>query len=149
MPAGIWFDAPVVGAIMPSVDKVGRYFPFVFFSRISELSEFSLYCSQFSQAADILPELLGGEFVLDDIDGFIGSKLKQTAVNSFSDVSSINVESNVRDRILAGASYWWQSDVGFNDGFFCAPEQSSDLFLFLFGSQLSNTQQGPHGAPVF
>jgi type VI secretion system protein ImpM len=60
LPAGIWSPAPLCGALMPSVDRVGRYFPLIAFAPIGEdpLMEATVLWRRMSRLALLLPGVL-------------------------------------------------------------------------------------------
>lgn len=60
LPAGIWSTAPLCGILMPSVDRVGRYFPLMAWAAIGvdPLAEASVLWRRMSRIALQLPAVL-------------------------------------------------------------------------------------------
>lgn len=59
IPAGQWGELPQCGAIMASVDRVGRYFPLIALAELAEASgDQNLLCAQLRALAVTMPEVL-------------------------------------------------------------------------------------------
>lgn len=71
LPAGVWGGQAVCGAIMPSVDKVGRYFPFILFFDQDAVADIQLRNKYLTDVAALLPGLLEREILVDDISDYI------------------------------------------------------------------------------
>lgn len=134
LPPGLWLDEPVIGALMPSVDRVGRYFPFVFFARLpkSILSkdgqqEFRNYFTYATQIVKALPELLGCEIPIDKIIPFV-DQTQQLDDSCFEGFEWEFLQSQIID----GKSYWWCFNEQVEQKFYCLAGENADLFLRLF-----------------
>lgn len=128
LPAGVWSQFPVCGAVMPSVDKVGRYFPFVLFFNV-EHADILLSSRYLDGIADLLPDFLEHETFPDQISEYLLKNLNFPMVTSaaeeaeaLNDFISINKETGC----------WWQLDDGDVSGFYSLPDRK--LFIRLFGA---------------
>jgi len=83
-PAGVLDDLPVAGVLFPSVDRVGRYFPFTVFARLPEHSSGLVVADRcapwFERVEDlVLAQLEVDGFAVDEIDDALGATSGQLA----------------------------------------------------------------------
>lgn len=132
LPANIWADAPVVGAIMPSVDKVGRYFPFVSFFECTQSESLLNCCGQAIKIAMLMPELLAIEISIDDVLGHLDTPTEE----------AIHISSKVLDSeaialsLTSDISYWWRPDER-DTSFSCGFADSAHIFSQLFSCEVA------------
>jgi len=101
---GVWGNAFFYGALMPSVDSVGRYFPFMAFVRGTSSTDIDpVLISYLPSLANVLPVLLQGNLPPDDIRHFFASHVKAEI-----SVSDIFAACDVNEFNIS-RSYWWQS----------------------------------------
>jgi type VI secretion system ImpM family protein len=73
LPERVWGDGPINGLVMPSVDRVGRYFPFVvLLPSVSNSSSDKLMISLL-YLSERLPQLLQGNILPDQILPFLNA----------------------------------------------------------------------------
>lgn len=108
MPAGCWGERAVCGALMPSVDRVGRYYPFL---TLSEPESVQLEAPEFlyqrlAAVARRLPTLLYNRLLPDEITVLLQS---DASARSAPDDSVLSLQ---LDRLFSSArsSYWWVPD---------------------------------------
>ena len=81
-PAGVLDDLPVAGVLFPSVDRVGRYFPFTVFARLPELSSGLVVADRCAPWFERIEDLLLTQFEVDgfaveEIDDALGATSEQ------------------------------------------------------------------------
>lgn len=128
LPAGVWSELPVCGAVMPSVDKVGRYFPFILFFNV-EHADILLRSKYLDGIATLLPGFLQHEILPEQISEHIVKNLNSPIVTLAADeAEALNNFISAKDE----TGYWWQLDEGKVLGFCSLPDR--ELFIGLFGS---------------
>ena len=93
------------GALMPSVDRVGRYYPLIALAAVpGELSghEANLH-SRLTVLAERLPELLQHSYMPDEVERFINEPC--TTVLSFEQDEGFATLNTIYASTLS--SYWW------------------------------------------
>lgn len=99
---GVWGEEYLYGAVMPSVDSVGRYFPFISLTRGASFSSIDRELINYLPSlADELPAVLQGDLLPEEICEFFAQHVKP-------DVSNTAL-SNLNDLSAAAKSYWWYS----------------------------------------
>lgn len=83
-PAGVLDDLPVAGILFPSVDRVGRYFPFTVFARLPERSSGLVVADRcapwFERIEDlVLAQLEDEGHTVDEIDEVLAATSEQLA----------------------------------------------------------------------
>ena len=83
-PAGVLDDLPVAGILFPSVDRVGRYFPFTVFTRLPERSSGLVVADRcapwFERIEDlVLAQLEDEGHTIDEIDDVLAATSEQLA----------------------------------------------------------------------
>lgn len=122
VPAGVWAEPAVCGALMPSVDRVGRYFPFLLFWPAGE----SINCQQLVYLSRAMPVLLEQQIHPDDITGFIAQ-----SVNTQAPREDYNPGSEGHYAVREGLCHWWNDDTGVS---FDTPSNASAFVMSqLFG----------------
>ena len=81
---GVLDDLPVAGVLFPSVDRVGRYFPFTVFARLPEHSSGLVVADRcapwFDRIEDLVLAQLDDEgHTVDEIDGVLGATAEHLA----------------------------------------------------------------------
>lgn len=100
----VWGDEFLYGALMPSVDSVGRYFPFITFARGASLTDVDpALVSYLPSLANELPVLLQGNLLPDDVCHFLA-----THVSAEMSVSDIFTALDPGEPDI-NKSYWWYS----------------------------------------
>jgi type VI secretion system protein ImpM len=101
---GVWGDKFFYGALMPSVDSVGRYFPLITIVQGMPLSNVdSVLVSYLPSLANGLPILLEGNLQPDDIGDFFAEHVRPEV--SVSDIlAALDVV-----KLDVNKSYWWHS----------------------------------------
>ena len=131
LPAGIWSPAPLCGVLMPSVDRVGRYFPVIAFAPIAldPLAEATLLWRRMSRIAQVMPGVLHQQL---DAEAAL-ALLQDPAINDAEEwrrILSLDDFNAYGDK-----SIWWSERTQYmplrevnHRG-----KPDSDLFLRLFG----------------
>lgn len=100
----VWGDEFLYGALMPSVDSVGRYFPFITFARGTSRTDVDpVLVSYLPSLANELPVLLQGNLLPDDVCHFLAAHVM--AEMSVSDIFTAR-DPGEPD---INKSYWWYS----------------------------------------
>ncbi len=99
-----WGDEFFYGALMPSVDSVGRYFPFITVLKGAPKDIDPVLVSHLPSLASELPTLLQGDVLPDDVCGFLAEHVRSEACAT--DI----LEALDLVQPDTGASYWWFSD---------------------------------------
>lgn len=133
IPAGVWTDTRIVGALMPSVDRVGRYFPFVVFFELDCQMDLVMVSHQLTALATIIPELLQCELVADDIHDFIAAHLNQATKNFSENNYLVAMDFDSLPCFSNEKSYWRKTQDGIIVEFDYAPSADAPLFKRLFG----------------
>ncbi len=102
---GVWGEEYLYGAVMPSVDSVGRYFPFAAILRGDSLVDL-VSVSDLHLLASNLPILLQGNFLPDEVCAFLAEHVKSEMPVSGVLAALDVIESD------ADESYWWCADTG-------------------------------------
>lgn len=104
IPKGVWSDDVLYGSLMPSVDRVGRYFPFLVVVESNLTAE--LMIPQLDVLATSLPLLLETALPVDDILPFISLALSRpsTQIHRLEPLIETTVCLSMTDRFR---SYWW------------------------------------------
>lgn len=132
MPAGCWGESALCGALMPSVDRVGRYYPLIAIGEVSE----ELLCAPaalYSRLADLsqqLPKLLQLNLMPDEVTALIHREGR--LVNGMTN----QVFCRALERIFLSthASYWWVSASTPSYGVEHGVAPNDELFARLFSS---------------
>ena len=97
---GVWGEEYLYGAVMPSVDSVGRYFPFISLTRNASFSSIDHELINYLPSlADELPAVLQGDLLPEEVCDFLAQHVRP-------DVSNTAL-SNLNELTEAGKSYWW------------------------------------------
>lgn len=128
LPAGVWGEQAVCGAIMPSVDKVGRYFPFILFFNQDAVADIHLRNQYLARIAVLLPGLLQHETLVDDIFRYIAQGL--VAVDDV-DLAALPERTANFFHVRETSGYWWNEDgdAVLNH----SADVGADIFIRLFG----------------
>ncbi|WP_062064891.1 type VI secretion system-associated protein TagF [Cellvibrio sp. OA-2007] len=120
---GVWGEEYLYGAVMPSVDSVGRYFPFVAILRGETLSCVDSV-SYLPSLANELPILLQESFLLDSICAFlvehVGSEVPASIV-----LAALNTLESSQ-----GESCWWCAEPDSSEHPFHIHRGPPDVELF-------------------
>ena len=85
---------------MPSVDSVGRYFPFISLTRSTSFSSIDrTLVNYLPSLADELPAVLQGDLLPEEVSDFLAQHVKSDPYNA--------AFSNLNDVADTGKSYWW------------------------------------------
>ncbi|GMV31518.1 MAG: hypothetical protein AMXMBFR59_36430 [Rhodanobacteraceae bacterium] len=131
LPAGMWSAAPLCGLLMPSVDRVGRYFPFFTSAPLSALAngDAGTPWRRMSRLAQDLPRILHSQ-----LDAEATLQLVQDPTqNSAEDWRGIL---SLADFNAAGSrSIWWSERTQYTPlrEYQHRGKPDTDLFLRLFG----------------
>ncbi|WP_257387787.1 type VI secretion system-associated protein TagF [Tahibacter caeni] len=131
LPAGVWSPAPLCGLLMPSVDRVGRYFPFFTCASLSAAAngDAGTLWRRLSRIAMDLPRVLH-----EQLDAEASLQLLQdAAVNTAEDwrgIVSLNEFNPNGNR-----SIWWSERTHYMPlrEYQHRGKPDTDLFLRLFG----------------
>ena len=129
LPAGVWGDGTINGLIMPSVDRVGLYFPFVVLlpseitGAVAKLSITSLHL------AKTLPELLQEDFSPEQVLPFLDAAYETVELAQLEGVV-LAIDG------CSDASQWWTGvcDAGAEEKFNYSVVPDEALFVRLFGA---------------
>lgn len=136
---GVWGDDLLYGAIMPSVDRVGRYFPFVAFIKPKSSVKDSL--AQLSKLSALLPELLQTELTPDEIIPYLTLALSKQSLSA-DEFPPVEIENRLTPTVMTFDTYWWSEGVppvGYN-AFTAQQILGPQLFVRLFSSCTSITE---------
>lgn len=101
----VWGDEFLYGALMPSVDSVGRYFPFVALVRGTSSTDVDpLLISYLSSLANELPILLQGDLLPGEVCHFLAEHVRPELF-----VADIFAAFDVVEP-YGNKSYWWYSN---------------------------------------
>lgn len=141
VPAGVWAEPAVCGALMPSVDRVGRYFPFLLFWPVDA----GIYQQQFVHLTRAMPVLLEQHILPDEITSFIAQSVNAQAPGYVPEVGAISLitgegagVAGLDDPLVPGyyarregLCHWWNEDTGFSVD--TEPNASAFAMAQLFG----------------
>ena len=128
LPAGVFGEQAMCGAIMPSVDKVGRYFPFILFFNRDAVADIQLRNSYLAKIASLLPCLLEREILSDDIPDYILQGLNSGELMSL--VERCGVAAKFFHSKEKFGCYWLAGGTEVLD---CPADVGVDFFIKLFG----------------
>lgn len=132
LPAGIWGESPICGALMPSVDRVGRYFPFIVLTEMAESSAQTLL--QLSRLASAMPCLLNADIQGDEVASLLQELLLRPVGQTGDSQYADNWPKDLADYPLFDVCYWWSD--GFYEGDRCCVSThglpDASLFTRLF-----------------
>lgn len=108
IPAGVWSSEALAGFIMPSIDRVGRLFPFIYLESIvdSEQPDLDLLSARLFAVSEIAVHALHDMIGPDELHG------RLRAVRSETLSSCIGVGPDIRYYLSAmnASSVWWRMD---------------------------------------
>jgi type VI secretion system ImpM family protein len=130
LPAGVWGEQAVCGAIMPSVDKVGRYFPFILFFDQDAVVDIQLRNKYQASIVALLPGLLEREVLVDEITDYILQGLNSAEEASI--VKPFDCAGNIF-HAKEKSGCWWKDGGGFVLNY--PNGVDVDLFITLFGGE--------------
>lgn len=108
IPKGLWSANVLYGSLMPSVDRVGRYFPFLVV--IEPTLKTVSMIEQLDVLAISLPQLLERNFCVDDILPFISLALsRSSAPPTGLEPPEARISLSLADQDFK--SYWWANTL--------------------------------------
>ncbi len=131
IPSGIWGEHSLCGALMPSVDRVGRYYPLVAAGAVSQelLAEPVALYHRLAGLAERLPTLLPHNLMPDDILALLHHE--DCGWDSIEDDFRVAVE---RIFLSTRSSYWWVSGHTASCGIEHDVAPDEQLFARLFSA---------------
>lgn len=131
LPAGMWSAAPLCGLLMPSVDRVGRYFPFFTCATLNTAADTDWHTlwRGMSRRALELPRVLHEQLDAETALQIVQDPVINTAEDwrSIVSLSGFNAQSD--------KSFWWSERTQYTPlrEYHHRGKPDTELFLRLFG----------------